>query len=186
MPILARFRRTRHDPTIPSALYGAIVAQARDPALYTELAVPDTVEGRFEVVVLHTILLLRRLSAGDAGARVVGQAVFDMFCVEMDDALRELGVADTAVPRRMRKLGEAYFGRRAAIEAALDRGDRAALAAVLDRTVYAGGGGVAADALAAYMMAADAALAATLLDRLIGGEVVWPAVPVEVRAENRA
>ena len=63
--MFARFRRARLDPAIPSTLYGAIVAQARTPALYTDLGVPDTVEGRFEMVVAHMALALRRL--GDGG-----------------------------------------------------------------------------------------------------------------------
>lgn len=175
--MFARFRRARLDPAIPSTLYGVIVAQARTPALYTDLGVPDTVEGRFEMVVAHMALALRRLGSADDPAKSVGQGVFDVFCREMDDALRELGVKDTAVGKRMRFLGEAYYGRAAAYDAALGEANAEALGATLRRTVYGGAGEVAAPALAAYMLAADRALAAMPVDRLVAGDIPWPDVP---------
>ena len=175
--MFARFRRARLDPAIPSTVYGAIVAQARNPVLYTHLGVPDTVEGRFELVVAHMALALRHLGNGDETAKAVGQGVFDVFCREMDDALRGLGVKDTAVGKRMRFLAAAYYGRAAAYDAALGAADADALAATLRRTVYGGEGTVAAPALAAYMLASDRALAATPGDRVIAGDIPWPAIP---------
>ncbi|HET7717409.1 MAG TPA: ubiquinol-cytochrome C chaperone family protein [Bauldia sp.] len=184
--MFARFRRARLDPAIPATLYGAIVAQARETALYAELGVPDTVEGRFEMVVAHTGLVLRRLGNGDEAARAVGQAVFDVFCDEMDDALRSLGVKDTSVGKRMRRLAEAYYGRTEAYDAALAAGDAGRLASTLRRTVYEGGDEVAAAALAAYMLDADRALAATPLERVIAGKIGWPAIVTPPQAaENQ-
>jgi cytochrome b pre-mRNA-processing protein 3 len=183
--MFARFRRARPDPGIPSALYGAIVAQARTAALYTDLGVPDTVEGRFEMVVAHTALVLRRLARGDDAARAVGQGVFDVFCDETDDALRALGVKDTSVGKRMRLLAEAYYGRSAGYDAALAAGDAGALAAALGRTVYGGEGAVAAHGLAAYMVASDRALAAAPVERVIAGDVAWPPIAVPLSAENQ-
>jgi len=117
------FRRDRRGEAIASSLYGAIVAQARRPALYAGLGVPDSVAGRFEMVLLHTILVTRRLAlAGEAG-RAAGQGVFDLFCRDMDHSLREMGVGDLSVPKKMRKVGEAYFGRAAAYEPGLAAGD---------------------------------------------------------------
>lgn len=174
--MFARFRRARLDPAIPSALYGVIVAQARTPALYTDLGVPDTVEGRFEMVVAHMALVLRRLWREDEASKAVGQAVFDVYGKEMDDALRALGVKDTSVGKRMRFLTEAYYGRAKGYDAALEAGDREALAATLGRTVYGGSGTMAAPALAAYMLAADEALAAAPAERVIAGDIAWPAV----------
>lgn len=172
--MFARFRRARLDPAIPSTLYGAIVAQARTPALYTDLGVPDTVEGRFEMVVAHMGLVLRRLGRGDEAARAAGQGVFDTFCSEMDDALRALGVKDTSVGKRMRFLAEAYYGRMAAYDSALGAADAEALAAALRRIIYGGESKVAAPALAAYMLASDSALAAMPADRVIAGTIAWP------------
>jgi cytochrome b pre-mRNA-processing protein 3 len=149
------FRRDRRGEAIASSLYGAIVAQARRPALYAGLGVPDSVAGRFEMVLLHTILVTRRLAlAGEAG-RAAGQGVFDLFCRDMDHSLREMGVGDLSVPKKMRKVGEAYFGRAAAYEPGLAAGDAAVLAEPIGRTVFTEDSGLgAAGALAAYAVAA--------------------------------
>jgi cytochrome b pre-mRNA-processing protein 3 len=130
------FNRDRHGERIASALYGAIVAQARQPALYSELGVPDSVSGRFEMLVLHLVLLSRRLKSAGEPARKAGQDVFDLFCTEMDNSLREMGIGDLSVPRKMREVGEAYFGRSAAYEAALAAGDIDGLAAAFERIVF--------------------------------------------------
>src|SRR3989442_12458453 len=103
------FRCTPRDDIIAS-LYGTIVAQARAAAFYQNYGVPDTVNGRFEMIVLHAVLLLRRLDAGPDPSRRLGQSVFDMFCSDMDGNLRELGVGDLAVPRTMRRGGEGFYG----------------------------------------------------------------------------
>ncbi len=89
------------------ALYGVIVAQARLPAFYRAYGVPDTVEGRFDMIVLHVALFFRRVRADDE-VRALGQLVFDAFCRDMDHNLREMGVSDVRLPRRMRDLGAAY------------------------------------------------------------------------------
>lgn len=89
--IFPLFRRTRPD-TI-STLYGMIVAQARLPCFYREYTVADTVNGRFELLVLHLTMLLDRL-AEDLELREFGQALFDRFCTDMDHNLREMGVGD--------------------------------------------------------------------------------------------
>jgi cytochrome b pre-mRNA-processing protein 3 len=116
--ILRPFRRSPRTDTI-AALYGAIVAQARSPTFYVEFGVPDTVEGRFDLIVLHLVLVLRRLGgAGERGADF-GQRLFDAFCRDLDGNLREMGVGDLAVPKRMRRFGEAFYGRQASYVAAL-------------------------------------------------------------------
>ena len=107
--ILPLFRRP--DSTI-AGLYGAIVAQSRDPRFYEAYGVPDTVLGRFDLLLLHLALVLRRLRAGDASARTLAQGLFDAFCRDMDHNLREMGVGDQGVPRQMRRVGEASYGRR--------------------------------------------------------------------------
>lgn len=149
------FNRDRQGERIASALYGAIVAQARQPALYSELAVPDSVSGRFEMLVLHLILLSRRLKNASEPSRIVGQGAFDLFCSDMDNSLRELGISDLKVPRRMREVGEAYFGRSAAYEPGLNAADPEALATALERIVYDGRAPAGmALALARYAIAA--------------------------------
>jgi cytochrome b pre-mRNA-processing protein 3 len=128
--ILSAFRRNDSAGNI-QGLYGAIVAQARSPIFYLQYEVSDSVEGRFELIVLHLLLVLRRLDAEEAAASsrrsapspssAVGQLLFDVFCRDLDDNLREMGVGDLAVPRRMRQFGEAFYGRQAAYGAALRR-----------------------------------------------------------------
>ena len=117
-------------------LYGAIVAQARNPVFYAQLNAPDTVEGRFDLVVLHLFLVNERLaSLGDEG-KVAAQELLDFFFEDMDGALREIGIGDLAVPKKMRSLAEAYLGRSAAYQAALSVRDRDALAAAISKNIY--------------------------------------------------
>jgi cytochrome b pre-mRNA-processing protein 3 len=129
------FRRTPRSLSI-APLYGTIVAQARSAAFYQTYGVPDTVNGRFEMVVLHTVLLLRRLAAEPEPVRQLGQGVFDHFCRDMDANLREMGVGDLAVPRKMRSIGEAFYGRQQVYDAALAAPAPAELAVALSRNVY--------------------------------------------------
>ena len=101
------------------AIYGMIVAQAREPLFYRDLAAPDTVNGRFDMLLLHLWLVLRRLSPKDGA---VSQGLFDRFCSDMDDNLRELGTSDMKVPKKMREFGDAFYGRTGAYDAALAAG----------------------------------------------------------------
>jgi cytochrome b pre-mRNA-processing protein 3 len=150
--ILPRFRRNPDQATI-AALYGAIVAQARNPSFYGAFGVPDTPLGRFDMVVLHTVLLVRRLNASGA-TQPLAQGVFDAFCRDMDDNLREMGVTDLGVPRKMRKIAEGFYGRARAYEAALAASDDIALATALIRNIYAGTAHAAATSVARYVRAA--------------------------------
>jgi cytochrome b pre-mRNA-processing protein 3 len=139
------------------AIYGMIVAQAREPSFYRAFAVPDTVNGRFDMVLLHLWMVLRRLRPVDGGAGL-SQALFDHFCADMDANLREMGVGDLTVPKRMQKFGEAFYGRSAAYDAALDAGGEA-LAQALCRNILDGRGIEQARQLAAYATMVIAALA---------------------------
>jgi cytochrome b pre-mRNA-processing protein 3 len=171
--ILPRFRRNPDQRTI-AALYGAIVARARAPAFYGAYGAPDTVLGRFDMVVLHAVLLVRRLRGSDA-MQALGQGVFDAFCRDMDDNLREMGVSDIGVPRAMRKLAEAFYGRARAYEAALAAAGDEALVAALTRNVYPDARApVAAAALATYVRAAARMLADTDDAALARGEARFP------------
>jgi cytochrome b pre-mRNA-processing protein 3 len=140
-------------------IYGMIVTQAREPIFYRDLGVPDTVNGRFDLILLHMWLLLRRLrTAGDGAA--LSQALFDRFCEDMDDNLREMGVGDQTVPKRMRAFGEAFYGRTRAYDQAAEEGDEA-LASAICKNVLNGAGIAQARRLAAYARAAEADLART-------------------------
>lgn len=119
------------------AVYDLLVAQARHPVFYTDYNVPDTLTGRFDMIVLHAFLFFERLKEEDAQARAFGQDVFDAFIDDMDGSLREMGVGYQAVPKRMKKMGEAFYGRIAAYDKAITSGDKAALTDSLERNIFA-------------------------------------------------
>lgn len=160
-----------------TSLYGAAVAQARAPVLYTTFEVPDTVDGRFDMVALHVFLLLRRLKAGGTAAAAVGQALYDVMFEDMDRSLREMGAGDLGVGRRVKTMAQAFAGRVAAYDSGLDGGGET-LRAALARNVFRGGGfgrETAIDALARYLRDQDAALAAQPVDALVGGRAEFDA-----------
>jgi cytochrome b pre-mRNA-processing protein 3 len=163
----------RPDPTI-AALYGAIVTQARAPRFYADYGVPDTVLGRFDLIVLHLGLVLRRLRTTEAGK--LPQILFDAFCRDMDHNLREMGISDQGVPRQMRHVGEAFYGRAQAYDAALAEEDNGALIRSLIRNVYADApeSDVAAERLAAYVWQVAESLEAQAIQRFRDGIVSFP------------
>src|SRR3954454_23930988 len=131
------------------AIYGMIVAQAREPLFYRAMGVPDTVNGRFDMVLLHLWMVLRRLRRFE-GSADLSQALFDHFCSDMDDNLREMGVGDLTVPKRMQKFGEAFYGRSAAYDRAPEAGAEP-LAQALDKNILAGRDIARSRRLAAYV-----------------------------------
>ena len=170
--ILSLFRRKPQRDTI-SILYGMIVAQARLPVFYRDYAIADTVNGRFDLIVLHLALVLDRLTE-NGRLEPAGQAVFDRFCRDMDDNLREMGISDLKVPKEMKRMGEAFYGRSRAYLEAL--GDRRALVSALTRNIYGGAPSAndAAPRLAEYVVAAAAALKAQKLAAIVEGDVHFP------------
>ena len=172
---MSLFRRNPRSATI-EAVYGAIVAQARAPVFYLGYGAPDTVNGRLDLLMLHLTLVFDRLSQGPQDARAVGQAVFDRFCQDMDDHFREDGVGDLKVPKDVRKVASAFFGRHGAYIVALKAGDGPALEAALRRNVF---GDQSPDQqavarLASYTRQATKALASQGFDLLLAGRVAWP------------
>ncbi len=158
------------------ALYVSAVAQARLPALYAKFGAPDTVEGRFELYSLHIYLILARLKDQGSRAAEIAQALFDIYIQALDDALREMGVGDHSIARKMRKLGEAFYGRiRSFDQAMASAPDLAPLAVVLARTVLADQPASDASQLAAYAVGQRDHLAAQSLDDLLAGRVAWVA-----------
>lgn len=178
-------RRPRHERT-GYELYGAAVAAARAPFFYAELGVPDTLDGRFDLVGLHSFLVIRRLNAIPPPGAAVAQALFDAMFSDMDVNLREMGVSDLAVGRRVRSMWEAFHGRAVAYQAALGQGE-GALAAALARNVWRGslaeGDGLAEDRpaenrpvrLARIVLALDAYLATVAPAALYAGKIAFPA-----------
>jgi cytochrome b pre-mRNA-processing protein 3 len=172
--MLNRLFKPRPAKLAGEALYPLVVAQARTPALYADLGVPDTREGRFELYSLHVYLVLERLKGQGEQAAETAQALFDTYLSALDNTFREMGVGDMALSKRMRKLGEAFYGRIALYEAGLAAlPDTAALEAMLTRTVYADVDATAAPRLAAYFLTQRRALADQPLEAFYVGDIHW-------------
>jgi cytochrome b pre-mRNA-processing protein 3 len=172
--ILSLFRKnTATGPVY--AVYSAIVAQSRQPQFYADWGVPDTVTGRFDMISLHLALLFRRLRAESGERKEFSQAVFDLFFKDMDRSLREMGVGDLGVPKRIQKMGNIFFGLLAAMNEAMDRNDAGALKAVLARNIYGDAPDAQVEALAAYLLAEDRALAAQPAEAIVNGELNFEA-----------
>ncbi|MDQ2803931.1 MAG: ubiquinol-cytochrome C chaperone [Pseudomonadota bacterium] len=160
------------------ALYAAAVSAARDPFLYVGLGVPDTLDGRFDLVGLFVVLLIERLRRAPLPGSDLAQAVFDAMFNDMDMTLREMGVGDLSVGKKVKVMWEALHGRAAAYAAAIDREDDPALAAALERNVWRGvtpPAGSAA-ALARLVFAERAYLADQSLEALAAGQAHFRSV----------
>ncbi len=169
-------RRRSEDKTV-ARIYERIVAQSRRPEFYRDLGVADSLDGRFDMLALHAMLILRRLKDEPERTRVIGQALFDHMFFDMDRSLREIGVSDLAVGKRVKQMSSAFLGRIAAYEEGLESvGD--ILVAGLIRNVYRDQApeGDAADRLAAYMRRADTTLREMPLEPILEGEDVFDGV----------
>jgi cytochrome b pre-mRNA-processing protein 3 len=167
------------DRAVP--LYARAMEQARQPGFYRNAGVPDSFDGRFEMIALHVFLLLRRLRGDrDQAAPALAQALVDTLFADMDRTLRGLGAADLGVGRRVRRMAEAFYGRVAAYDQGLDGGPDA-LADALRRNLY----GTVADEpsadqlgmVADYLRQAIDTLAGQGLATLLDGGVTFPPAP---------
>lgn len=170
-------RETRRDRAV-HALYATIVGQSRRPAFFESLAVPDTLDGRFELLVLHVHLVLRRLrrEAGANGAEAAAQALFDLMFADIDQNLREMGVGDLSVGRKVKEMAEGFYGRVGAYDAGLASADPTVLEGALRRNLYAtvpDVDPVAVAIVATYMKDEDEALAARSADELLAGQLTF-------------
>jgi len=174
--IMSLFRKDQIRPRAVS-LYEAAVAQARRPALYLDYGAPDTVEGRFEQITLHVYLILRVLKGPDREAKALRQGLFDVMFQNMDDSLRELGVGDLSVGKKIRKLAENFYGRIKAYEKSFSDNESAdTLAKALGRNIYENEDAEAAVRLAGYVRDAAAMVDAQPLPAILAGNVQFPAL----------
>ena len=171
------FRRNPHEEPA-RALYESVVAQARRPEFYSALGVPDTVDGRFDLVAMHTFLVLHRLKRDHPESADLGQSLFDTMFLDMDRSLRELGAGDLGVGRRVKQMAKGLFGRIAAYEAGL-RGADDELEAALRRNLYGTVDPEAASvrAVAAYMRRQVDVLARHSSAELSAGELSFEDPP---------
>jgi cytochrome b pre-mRNA-processing protein 3 len=182
--MILRLFRPRKDRARVRAIYAAIVAQARQPAFYADLGVPDTLEGRYDMLMLHAFLYMHRLKDETDPVKDVAQEVFDFMFSDMDRSLREIGVGDLTVPKKIKKMAQAFYGRAAAYDAALEK-KGPDLAAAVQRNVFGGDASAKAGAaaIADYMRQAVKALAAQNADILTQA---GPAFPVPVAPKRKA
>lgn len=172
---LSLFRRRARPDEAAHALYLALVAQARQPAFFRDLGVPDTLDGRFDMVALHAFLVLHRLRGEGPAAAALGQRLFDVMFADMDQALRELGVGDLSVGKKIKAMASAFYGRIAAYQMPLEAGDRDGLAEALRRNLFRGAVPARVDlrVLAAYMREQCDHLAGQPIMRLLAGEIAF-------------
>lgn len=173
--MLRRLFASRRREDAAFALYHAAVVQARLPDFYERFAVADTLDGRFDLLALHVHLVLRRLGVVEGAraeeARALSQAVFDLMFADMDQNLREMGVGDLSVGKKVKAMAEAFYGRVAAYDKAL--AEQAGLAEALGRNLYRGTepAAEAVAAMAAHVARQDAHMSAQAEDEVLAGRV---------------
>ncbi len=184
--IFGLFSRRSADDT--AALYRSIVTEARHPEFYLAYGVPDTVTGRFDMIVLMIAVVLHRLRAepevepegrrradGGPDPALRAQELVDFFFSDMDRSMREMGVGDLSMSKRMKKLAHAWNGRFIAYDAALDDEDASELAAAISRNVLADvDDRSGAAALASHVLAATSRLSGTAVADVLAGRIDWP------------
>ena len=134
--IFGLFKKKNNNRAIVDRQYATLTAAARTPAFYLDLGVPDTVMGRFEMLSVIMILYFRRTKSSDVSGQEIAQEIVDAFFQDLDHSIRELGIGDQGVPKRMKKFAGMFYGRLESYAAALDASDRVALAAALRRNIY--------------------------------------------------
>lgn len=188
---LLDFLKPRDKTASVQGAYVSIVKQARRPELYAPGCAPDNFDGRFDMMALHVHLVLRRMRALGMGRSEVGQDLFDMFFKDMDQAMREAGVGDMGVGKKVQKMVEAFYGRATAYDGVLDaQGDNAQgdngpgenasidisdIYDILSRNLYPDAAispqqEAGLRALTAYALALEAHLAGLTLDDILSGQ----------------
>jgi cytochrome b pre-mRNA-processing protein 3 len=175
--LAALFRRDPRRDAV-DRLYERIVERAREPVFYAELGVPDSVDGRFEMVALHAFLVLHRLKAETDATKTFAQSLFDLMFLDFDRSLREMGTGDLSVGKEVRRMAEAFYGRAAAYQRGLAGGE-ASLCEALRRNLY-GTAEVSPDRvarMARYVTGALAALRGVGPAALLDGAAEFGALP---------
>ena len=177
MSLKALFRR-RSRPQAAHTLYLLLLEQARRPEFYERAGVPDSLDGRFDMIALHGFLLMHRLKAVGGTAGDLAQAVYDIMFADLDRSLREMGVGDLGVPKQIKRMVRAFHGRVAAYDSALD-GDADELSEALRRNLF---GTVSPERehvalMAAYLRREAAALAAMSTEELLAGRLAFGPPP---------
>jgi cytochrome b pre-mRNA-processing protein 3 len=175
MMFFRRFFSTPPDTKIARDLYALIVAKARQPYFYAVLDVPDTVDGRFDMITLHAVLAINRLGESGPDGKALSQKLFDEMFADMDRSLREMGAGDVSIGKKVRRMAEVFYGRAKAYREALAQGDPHAIEQALARNVYPDGSRSENIArLARYLIASVEALAAQSDADSLKGRMIFP------------
>lgn len=167
--------RNARERSVVDHVYRQIVAASRQPVFYSEWDVADTPLGRFEMISLHLFLFLHRIRGGNDALKRTAQDVTDTFFTDVDHSLRELGIGDMGVPKRMKKLAQMFYGRADAYGKAIDAEDAVSLEAALCRNVMPEAKSwPAAKELSDYVISANRQLAALDEQTLLTGEIRFP------------
>ena len=170
------FKRRRNNRAIFERQYGILTAVVREPVFYADLNVPDTVMGRFELLSVVMILYFRRTKDAPKGGQEIAQYIVDAFFQDIDHSMRELGIGDQGVPKRMKKFASMFYGRLKSYAEALEAKNQTDLAQALSRNIFAQDDFNSADlnALAAWMIAAEADLLQQSEEQLLAGQLTLP------------
>lgn len=172
--ILSLFKRKASRNSV-RAVYGAIVAAARHPKFYAEWGVPDTVDGRYDMIVLHAVLVLDRLASEGGEAQAFSQGLTDEVFADMDRSLREMGVGDISVGKKVRRMAEVFYGRAQAYTQPLRTGEAEGLARAIYRNIHAGNGPEEGSGqLAAYALAVRRHLHERPAAPILAGQIDFP------------
>jgi cytochrome b pre-mRNA-processing protein 3 len=171
--MLSLLRKNRALKQTARFLYGSIVTAARQRVIYAEWGAPDTLQGRFEVVLMHVVLAQDRLAAEGEGGVRLARALSEAFVSDLDACMREMTFGDLSVPREIRGATAALYDRWRAYRPLL--GQERALGPVLaDRLAYLGGAQVDVARLAAYLYRAHRVIGAQPREEVLAGRFAWP------------
>src|SRR5215475_6986083 len=159
-------------------IYDAIVAQSRNPAFYLRCGVPDTLSGRFDMLVIHMFVVLQILKLGGREGQLLAQEIVEAFIREMDTMVRDLGVSDRNVPKEVRKIAQLFYGQLLAYSTALQRNEPKLLAGEVWKSFQSSEGNkqqsVASDSISTYINQSIKSIQEMPLNMLLQGNIRFP------------
>ncbi len=180
MGLIAKYRAKKRRAGLAGVLYVATVEQSRSPGFYTDLGAPDSVDGRLDMIILHVMLLIRRLRGEGEEAAAISQEVLNLMFADMDRNFREMGIGDMSVGKHVKKVAKAFYGRAEILENGLDAGPGELSQSIIG-TLYRSvdNAEAKAGAVAGYVIAADRTLQQQPIEKLFGGHIDFSAALIQ-------
>ena len=181
--VFGLFRKRKHNQAIMTRQYETLTRASRQPVFFLDYGMPDTVMGRFEMVAIVMILFFRRTAKSPTSGQQLAQEIVDAFFQDIDHSIRELGIGDVGVPKRMKKFAGMFYGRLEAYSKAMEAGDATALAEALRRNIHPEKP-EAPDmlAMAHYMLETEQLIATIAEEQIATGSLVLPVPPLKGEA----